>query len=312
MTLGMMLAVQYIIGQLNSPVEQLIQFIYSWQDVSISLDRMNEIHTETNEENAERTQNAYTDEKSEGHSLTIKNLSFKYDIYSSKDILSNINLSIPNGKVTAIVGPSGSGKTTLLKLLLKFYEPSEGDILIGGVSLKNITAKSIRQLSGIVMQENFIFSDSLRQNIILGEPEDEERLSTAVTLSCLDDYVEKQPLGLYTKIGSEGNGVSGGEKQRIMIARAIYKNPLYLMLDEATSSLDAENEHRITDGVAQHFQGRTRIVIAHRLSTVRNADNIIVLRKGTVVESGTHEQLVALQGYYYELIQNQLELADGK
>ena len=162
------------------------------------------------------------------------------------------------------------------------------------------------------MQENFIFSDTLRQNIILGEPEDEERLSTAVTLSCLDDYVEKQPLGLYTKIGSEGNGVSGGEKQRIMIARAIYKNPLYLMLDEATSSLDAENEHRITDGVAQHFQGRTRIVIAHRLSTVRNADNIIVLRKGTVVESGTHEQLVALQGYYYELIQNQLELADGK
>lgn len=308
LTLGMMMSISAIIGQVNGPLSQLIGFLQQYQDARISLERSEEIHLCANEDNEH--QKSLSSEVPQD--IEIKNLSFSYSGNQEHLALSDINLKIPSGKMTAIVGESGSGKTTLLKLLLKFYEPSEGDILIGGVSLKNITAKSIRQSSGIVMQENFIFSDSLRQNIILGEPEDEERLSTAVTLSCLDDYVEKQPLGLYTKIGSEGNGVSGGEKQRIMIARAIYKNPLYLMLDEATSSLDAENEHRITDGVAQHFQGRTRIVIAHRLSTVRNADNIIVLRKGTVVESGTHEQLVALQGYYYELIQNQLELADGK
>ena len=308
LTLGMMMSISAIIGQVNGPLSQLIGFLQQYQDARISLERSEEVHLCANEDNEH--QKSLSSEVPQD--IEIKNLSFSYSGNREHLALSDINLKIPSGKMTAIVGESGSGKTTLLKLLLKFYEPSEGDILIGGVSLKNITAKSIRQSSGIVMQENFIFSDSLRQNIILGEPEDEERLSTAVTLSCLDDYVEKQPLGLYTKIGSEGNGVSGGEKQRIMIARAIYKNPLYLMLDEATSSLDAENEHRITDGVAQHFQGRTRIVIAHRLSTVRNADNIIVLRKGTVVESGTHEQLVALQGYYYELIQNQLELADGK
>lgn len=308
LTLGMMMSISAIIGQVNGPLSQLIGFLQQYQDARISLERSEEVHLCANEDNEH--QRSLSSEVPQD--IEIKNLSFSYSGNREHLALSDINLKIPSGKMTAIVGESGSGKTTLLKLLLKFYEPSEGDILIGGVSLKNITAKSIRQSSGIVMQENFIFSDSLRQNIILGEPEDEERLSTAVTLSCLDDYVEKQPLGLYTKIGSEGNGVSGGEKQRIMIARAIYKNPLYLMLDEATSSLDAENEHRITDGVAQHFQGRTRIVIAHRLSTVRNADNIIVLRKGTVVESGTHEQLVALQGYYYELIQNQLELADGK
>jgi len=308
LTLGMMMSISAIIGQVNGPLSQLIGFLQQYQDARISLERSEEVHLCANEDNEH--QRSLSSEVPQD--IEIKNLSFSYSGNQEHLALSDINLKIPSGKMTAIVGESGSGKTTLLKLLLKFYEPSEGDILIGGVSLKNITAKSIRQSSGIVMQENFIFSDTLRQNIILGEPEDEERLSTAVTLSCLDDYVEKQPLGLYTKIGSEGNGVSGGEKQRIMIARAIYKNPLYLMLDEATSSLDAENEHRITDGVAQHFQGRTRIVIAHRLSTVRNADNIIVLRKGTVVESGTHEQLVALQGYYYELIQNQLELADGK
>lgn len=308
LTLGMMMSISAIIGQVNGPLSLLIGFLQQYQDARISLERSEEVHLCANEDNEH--QKSLSSEAPQD--IEIKNLSFSYSGNQEHLALSDINLKIPSGKMTAIVGESGSGKTTLLKLLLKFYEPSEGDILIGGVSLKNITAKSIRQSSGIVMQENFIFSDTLRQNIILGEPEDEERLSTAVTLSCLDDYVEKQPLGLYTKIGSEGNGVSGGEKQRIMIARAIYKNPLYLMLDEATSSLDAENEHRITEGVAQHFQGRTRIVIAHRLSTVRNADNIIVLRKGTVVESGAHEQLVALQGYYYELIQNQLELADGK
>ena len=308
LTLGMMMSISAIIGQVNEPLSQLIGFLQEYQDAKISLERSEEVHLCANEDNEDQI--SLLNEIPQD--IEIKNLSFSYSGNLKHLALSDINIKIPSGKMTAIVGESGSGKTTLLKLLLKFYEPSKGEIRIGRESLKNITAKSIRQSSGIVMQENLIFSDTLRQNIILGEPEDEERLSTAITLSCLDDYVEKQPLGLYTKIGTEGNGVSGGEKQRIKIARAIYKNPLYLMLDEATSSLDAENEHLITEGIAHHFQGKTRIVIAHRLSTVRNADNIIVLRKGKVVENGTHEQLIALRGFYYKLIQNQLELADGK
>ena len=200
MTLGMMLAVQYIIGQLNSPVEQLIQFIYSWQDVSISLDRMNEIHTETNEENVERTQNAYTDEKSEGHSLTIKNLSFKYDIYSSKDILSNINLSIPNGKVTAIVGPSGSGKTTLIKLLLGFYEPLNGNIQIGNANLNEYNLEWWRSQCGTVMQEGYLFSDTIARNIAISDDEPGiERIRHAARVANIADYIEALPLTYITR-----------------------------------------------------------------------------------------------------------------
>ena len=212
--------------------------------------------------------------------------------------------------MTAIVGESGSGKTTLMKLLLKFYAPTSGEIRWGNAPSEICTAKSIRKASGIVMQDNFLFSDTILRNICLGEPEDEARLEEAVRMACLDGYLSKQPLGLYTKVGSEGIGVSGGEKQRIMIARAIYKNPQYLLLDEATSSLDAENERRITEALEQKFNDRTRIVIAHRLSTVRHADHIIVLRRGKVVEQGTHAQLVSQRGYYFELIQNQLELAE--
>lgn len=212
--------------------------------------------------------------------------------------------------MTAIVGESGSGKTTLMKLLLKFYVPTSGTIRLGERSLSEYTAKSVRMASGIVMQDNFVFSDTIRNNILLGEPEDEGRLREAVEAACLSDYVDGLPLGVETKIGSEGIGVSGGERQRMMIARAVYKNPLYLMLDEATSSLDAENERQITDNLDRLFRGRTRIVIAHRLSTVRSADNIIVLRHGRVVESGTHAELVKRKGYYYELVKNQLELAD--
>ena len=210
--------------------------------------------------------------------------------------------------MTAIVGESGSGKTTLLKLILKFYSPTEGMITIGKDSLENITAESVRMASGIVMQENFIFSDTIRRNIVLGEEENSARLDEAIRVACLTDFVSEQPLGLETKIGADGVGVSGGEKQRIMIARAVYKNPQYLMLDEATSSLDAANECCITENLNEVFNGRTRIVIAHRLSTVKNADNIIVLRHGCVVEHGTHAELVAKQGYYYTLVKNQLEI----
>lgn len=307
-TLGEMLSIQYIIGQLNSPVEQLIHFFQSFQDAKISLERLNEVHVLDNEAPSEKTLQTVLPLN---RTISLDKIQFSYPGAASIMVLKDISLQIPEGKTTAIVGTSGSGKTTLLKLLLKFYHPSNGDIKVSNISLTDFNPAFWRAMCGVVLQDSFIFSDTITGNIVIGdEIPNQDRLNQAINIANIQDLIEKLPLGLNTKIGSEGIGLSQGQKQRILIARAIYKNPHYIFLDEATNSLDTTNEKKIMEKLNHFFEGRTVIVVAHRLSTVRNADNIIVLEKGNIVEQGTHQALIKLKGRYLELVQNQLELGD--
>jgi ATP-binding cassette subfamily B protein len=307
-TLGMMLSVSYIIGQLNSPILQLVAFVQSLQDARLSLERLAEIHGKDDEEDFRKEMVTETDKNAP---ISLNNLSFKYPGTGQELVLKNLDLNIPAQKITAIVGTSGSGKTTLMKLLLKFYEPEKGEVLVGTHRLNNISAKAWRNNCGAVMQEGYIFSDTIANNIAVGEEQvDKAKLKHAVNVANIKDYIEGLPLSYNTKIGMEGVGLSTGQKQRILIARAVYKNPDYLFFDEATSALDSNNEKIIMNNLNEFFHGRTVVVIAHRLSTVKNADQIVVLEKGAIVEKGTHAELAALKGAYYELVKNQLELGN--
>ncbi len=312
LTLGSMLAIQYIIGQLNSPVEQLIQFTQQAQDAKISLERLNEIHQLDDEEPQSLSSGEGLGVRlSDNHSIQLNNLKFTYAGAGNEPVLKNINTIFPSGKVTAIVGMSGSGKTTILKLIQKFYENYEGDIKIGDSSLKYVSPYCWRSITGSVMQDGFIFSDSIEKNIAVGdENPDYKKLIHACKVANILSFVESMPLGFNTKIGAEGNGISAGQKQRLLIARAVYKDPQFLFFDEATNALDANNEKAIMENLQTFFEGRTVIVVAHRLSTVKDADKIIVLESGEIIEEGNHEELASKKGKYYELVKNQLELGN--
>jgi ATP-binding cassette subfamily B protein len=308
MTLGMMMAVQYIIGQLNAPIQLFIGFIQSAQDAKISLERLGEINDKEDEEKPEQLK---IREIPTGRDIVLKNLTFQYEGPNSPKVLKNINLEIPANKITAIVGTSGSGKSTLVKLILGFYKPVKGDITLGGVSIDSYSQQQWRKRCGVVMQEGFIFSDTIAGNIGIGdEIPDLEKIGRAVETANIQSFIEALPLSYSTIIGGEGHGLSTGQKQRILIARAVYKNPDYIFFDEATNALDARNELVIMENLNQFFKDRTVIVVAHRLSTVKNADQIVVLEGGEIVEKGTHPELVGRRGIYFNLVKDQLELGN--
>ncbi len=308
MTLGMMLAVQYIIGQLCSPVEQLMDFFYSLQDVKISLERINEIHS-MEDENGKAGLLTSIKQKSKG--INIQNVIFKYNPHVLTKTIDHVDIQIPQGKVTAIVGASGSGKTTLIKLILGYYSVIEGRICIGSTNINDVNKQWWRRQCGVVMQDGVIFSESIARNIAVDDAEiDQVRLLEAAKISCIFDYVMGLPLKFDTKIGRDGIGLSQGQKQRILIARAVYKNPEYIFLDEATNSLDANNERKIVENLDRFYKGKTVVIVAHRLSTVKNADQIVVIDHGKVVETGTHDTLTLKKGAYFQLVKNQLELGN--
>ncbi|WP_163324807.1 peptidase domain-containing ABC transporter [Draconibacterium mangrovi] len=308
MTLGMMMAVQYIIGQLNAPIQQFIGFTQQAQDAKISLERLGEIH---DREDEERPEDGKIRDIPSNADIEVKNVMFQYEGPHSEKVLKKINLKIPANKVTAIVGTSGSGKTTLIKLLLGFYEPTRGTIKLNGLEIKRYSESEWRKRCGVVMQEGFIFSDTIANNIgVMDETPNLDKTEQAVNTANIGDFIETLPLRYNTKIGSQGHGLSTGQKQRILIARAVYKDPDYIFFDEATNALDAKNERVIMENLDRFFKGRTVVVVAHRLSTVKKADQIVVLEKGKIVEIGTHKELVAAKGNYFNLVKDQLELGN--
>ncbi|MEZ4936673.1 MAG: peptidase domain-containing ABC transporter [Crocinitomicaceae bacterium] len=304
-TLGMMMSITYIIGQTNGPISQLINFMYTYQDAKIALKRLGEIHDHEEEEDPEMD---YVSEVDLGADLVAQDISFRYK-GTDQNVINGMTFCIPANRTTAIVGASGSGKTTLMKILMKFYEPDAGDIKIGVDSLDHVSHTYWRANTGVVMQEGHIFNDTIAANIAIGQDSiDKKRLIQACEIACIRDFIEELPLNYNTKIGMEGVGLSGGQKQRILIARAVYKNPQLIFFDEATSSLDAVNEAKIMENLNQFIKDRTAVIIAHRLSTVKTADQILVLDKGRIIEQGNHFSLVESGGKYYELVKNQLEL----
>ena len=309
MTLGMMLAVQYIIGQLNRPVEQLMRFIYASQDVKISLDRINEIHGQMEEEDGSESLKAYPD--GEPGDLSLRRADFSYDPHAPRKTIDGVSLTIPRGKVTAIVGTSGSGKTTLVKLLLGFYPLLSGEIRVGRTPLGQLNKKWWRRQCGVVMQDGVIFSESIARNIAVDDgPIDTARLARAVEIANIKEFIQSLPLRYDTVIGPDGIGLSQGQKQRVLIARAVYKDPDYIFLDEATNALDANNEQAIVRNLDTFYKGKTVVIVAHRLSTVRHADQIIVIERGKIIETGDHQSLIDRRGAYYRLVSNQLELGN--
>jgi ABC-type bacteriocin/lantibiotic exporters, contain an N-terminal double-glycine peptidase domain len=307
-TLGIMMSISYIIGQLSSPISQVIDFVQSLQDAKISLERLNEVR---NMDDEDQTADLKLSILPENRTLQINSLFFSYSGADRDYVLEDINMKVPPNKVTALVGESGCGKTTLVKLLLGFYSQNKGEILVGESPLKNINPHLWRQKCGAVMQEGFIFSDTIANNIAVGEEDvDLKRLIYAAKTANICEFIDSLPLGYNTKIGMEGSGISQGQRQRILIARLVYKNPDFLFFDEATNALDAKNERQITDNLQEFYKGKTVVIVAHRLSTVQNADNIVVLDKGRIVEQGTHLELTNKKGIYYQLVKNQLELGN--
>lgn len=308
LTLGGMMAIQYIVGMVNSPVESLLSFMQSYQDAKISMERLNEIYETEEEDNLHKD---YLSKLPVQKDIEIRNLTFRYYGAGNEPIFHKLNLSFPAGKTTAIVGASGSGKTTILKLLLRFYDYEKGEILVGGKRLEQLDFSLWRDSCGAVLQDNYIYADTIERNIAINDEfPNEQRLQHAIETANLNDFIAEQPFGISTRIGIGGKGISQGQRQRLMIARAVYKEPEFIFLDEATNSLDANNEKLIIENLDRFFQRRTVVVVAHRLSTVKNADNIVVIEKGTIVEQGTHIELTQLKGRYFELVKNQLELGN--